>query len=132
MPTLPLQSTRRFRRVDLLPPSDGSEEWAFDAHFRDSYRHDDGEETVVHEYTVIGALDASATHIVRANADGRVLPWLECPLAVPSAERLAGMDLTTLRTVVRRDFVGTTTCTHLNDTMRNLADLRALAELATP
>jgi Protein of unknown function (DUF2889) len=30
--------------------------------------------------------------------------------------------------MVRTDFVGTTTCTHLNDTLRSLADLPALTK----
>jgi hypothetical protein len=33
---------------------------------------------------------------------------------------------------VRRELVGVSTCTHLNSTLRSLADLRALAHHLTP
>ena len=56
----------------------------------------------------------------------RVLPYVECPSAAASAARLAGQDLDALRERVRADFVGTTTCTHLNDLLRSLEDVRAL------
>jgi hypothetical protein len=36
------------------------------------------------------------------------------------------MPLRDLRPVVRGDFTGTTTCTHLNDQLRSLAGVRAL------
>ena len=56
-----------------------------------------------------------------------MLPWVECPQALGSASRLVGATVDELRAVVRADFVGTSTCTHLNDTLRGLADLPALA-----
>ena len=55
-----------------------------------------------------------------------MLPWMECPGAVASAERLSGMPIAELRTRVRREFTGTSTCTHLNDTLRSLGDLEVL------
>ncbi len=36
------------------------------------------------------------------------------------------MSLVDLRDRVRGEFVGTSTCTHLNDTLRSIADLDAL------
>jgi hypothetical protein len=39
------------------------------------------------------------------------------------------MTLAGLRPTVREQFVGVTTCTHLNDTLRSLEDLMALASL---
>jgi Protein of unknown function (DUF2889) len=53
-------------------------------------------------------------------------PWAECPAAVASAERLWGTTFDDLRLRVRRELVGTASCTHLNDTLRSLADLGAL------
>ena len=48
-----------------------------------------------------------------------------------SATRLAGVPITDLRRLVRREFKGTSTCTHLNDVLRLLADVEVLvAELA--
>lgn len=63
------------------------------------------------------------------NAEVRVLPWQECPGAIGSAARVTGMSLNEIRDRVRGEFVGTSTCTHLNDTVRALADLGALLDL---
>ena len=113
---------RRFRRLDLAPNG------GFDAHFRDSHVDGDGVETIVHEYTVEGTVDASDRTVTSVAATVRVLPWQECPGAIGSASRIAGMTLSELRTRVRGEFVGTTTCTHLNDTLRAIADLGALLD----
>ena len=114
---------RRFRRLDLAADGD------FDAHFRDSHVDGDGAETIVHEYTVEGAVDASTRTITAVTATVRVLPWQECPGAIGSASRIRGMTLGELRDRVRGEFVGTSTCTHLNDTLRAVADLDALLDL---
>jgi hypothetical protein len=47
-----------------------------------------------------------------------------------SAGRLAGSPVAGLRQHVRDRFLGTSTCTHLNDTLRSLEDIPALLELA--
>jgi hypothetical protein len=47
-----------------------------------------------------------------------------------SAGRLAGNPVAGLRQHVRDTFLGTSTCTHLNDTLRSLEDIPALLELA--
>jgi hypothetical protein len=60
---------RRLRRLDLSPDGD------FDAHFRDSHVDGDGVETIVHEYTVEGSVDASTRTIASVAATVRVLPW---------------------------------------------------------
>ena len=74
-----------------------------------------------------GAADTGSGRVVSVAARAQVLPWLECPGAVASAERLAGMELTELRPTIRNEFVGRSTCTHLNDSLRSLADIGALA-----
>jgi Protein of unknown function (DUF2889) len=114
---------RRFRRLDLCPAGD------FDAHFRDSHADGDGTETIVHEYTVEGSVDTETRTIASVAATVRVLPWQECPGAIGSAARTQGMTLSQMRDRVRADFVGTSTCTHLNDTLRAIADLDALLDL---
>jgi hypothetical protein len=123
---LPAHSTRRRRRMDLWPDRAGRDRWCFEAHFRDSHADEAGAETVVHEYLVEGTLDAATATILDISARAPVLPWLECPSALDSAGRLVGQPLDDLRRVVRRDFVGQSTCTHLNDTLRALADLDRL------
>ncbi len=121
------QGMRRFRRLDLRPDDALSADFA--AHFRDSHVDGDGTETIVHEYTVDGSVDASTRTIMSVNANVRVLPWQECPGAIGSAARIQGMALAELRGRVRGEFVGTSTCTHLNDTLRAIADLDALLDL---
>jgi hypothetical protein len=120
---LPDQSTRRRRRLDLMYTGASGAHMAFDSHFRDSYRDVNGEETVVHEYVVNGTLDDTVTEVDQIVTEARVLPWLECPGAVVSSDRMAKKPLHSLRTQVRNEFVGTSTCTHLNDTFRFLSDL---------
>lgn len=114
---------RRFRRLDLNPAGE------FDAHFRDSHVDGDGVETIVHEYTVEGSVDVSTRTVASVAATVRVLPWQECPGAIGSASRVEGMTLSEMRDRVRGEFVGTSTCTHLNDTLRAIADLDALLDL---
>jgi hypothetical protein len=125
----PLQphGMRRLRRLDLIPVD--AESAGFDAHLRDSHVDGDGTETIVHEYTVAGSLDTSTRTITSVSADVRVLPWRECPGAIGSATRVEGMTLAELRGRIRGEFVGTSTCTHLNDTLRAIADLDALLNL---
>jgi hypothetical protein len=117
---------RRHRRIDLWPGDADSAE--FDAHFRDSHVDGDGIETIVHEYTVAGVVDVSARTVVSVDARVRVLPWQECPSAITSALRIRGMALSDLRHRIKGELVGTSTCTHLNDTLRCLGDLDALLE----
>jgi hypothetical protein len=118
---------RRFRRLDLLPVDAGSAD--FDAHFRDSHVDGDGVETIVHEYTVVGSVDTATRTISSVTANVAVLPWQECPGAIGSAARVRGMTLSELRGRIRGEFVGTSTCTHLNDTLRAIADLDVLLDL---
>jgi hypothetical protein len=134
---LPVHGMRRRRRIDVLPLADGTGSadaaiWAIDAHFRDSYVDEEGE-TVVHEYTVVARVDAATEVFLEAEATPRVLPWFECPEAAASAGRLAGRDLASLRAGVRAEFLGATTCTHLNDMLRALADVGGLGRrVVTP
>ena len=45
--------------------------------------------------------------------------------------RLIGRPVSDLRPRVRAELTGTTTCTHLNDTLRSLEDVAALAAIAS-
>ncbi len=126
MPPLPPHGMRRRRRLDVTGPGGPGEEYRFDVHFRDSHMDQNGAEWVVHEYAVSGAFDMVGGRVLDIGARAHVLPWMECPGAVASAERLSGMPIAELRTRVRREFTGTSTCTHLNDTLRSLGDLEVL------
>jgi hypothetical protein len=122
---LPAHAMRRRRRIDVVPEPDGAT-LLVDAHFRDSHMDDEGDETVVHEYVVRVLLDAHDLRVLEASATPRVLPWSECPAAAGSAGRLVGGTLDGLRASVRAEFLGTSTCTHLNDALRALEDVPAL------
>jgi hypothetical protein len=134
LPDLAAHSTRRRRRLDLIAAGSEADDPSVDVHrvdvhFRDSHMNAAGEETVVHEYAVHATIDAHTRTVIEIEATAHVLPWVECPSAVASALRLTGMPLAGLRTHVRKTFVGTTTCTHLNDVLRGLADLERLFDL---
>ena len=126
-PTVGPRVTRRTRRLDLIRT--GGHAAAVDAHFRDSYGHIDGSERSLHEYTLAVEVDLPSGLIRSAEATPRALPWPECPQAVGSAGRLRNLSLGELPERVRREFTGITTCTHLNDTMRSLADAAGLVRL---
>ena len=126
-PELPPHATRRARRLDLIAPAPVEEPYRIDAHFRDSHVDGAGEETVVHEYGVVATVDATTLTVLTISATVDVLPWQECPQALASAVRLVGQPVADLRRVVRREFTGTSTCTHLNDVLRLLADVEYLA-----
>ena len=120
---------RRLRRLDVMTPDTPADPYPADVFFRDSHVDGDGIETIVHEYSVSVTVDGATRTIVTIGANADVLPWQECPAAIGSAARLAGMPLTDLRPWVRETFVGTTTCTHLNDVLRGLADLDQLIDV---
>jgi hypothetical protein len=126
MAPLASESVRRRRRLDVAR-ADGAGRHAVDVHFRDSHRGDDGE-TVVHEYTATATVDAASRRLVALTPRAQVLPWDECPGALASASRLVGATLDGVATTVRRELVGVISCTHLNDTLRSLADVTALLE----
>jgi hypothetical protein len=129
MAPLTAHAMRRRRRLDVIPPRDPGAGHGVDVHFRDSHMAEDGAESVVHEYSVHGAVDGVEGRVIEMAADARVLPWMECPGAVASTERLAGLPVDGLRTWVRREMTGASTCTHLNDTLRSLGDVATLVAL---
>lgn len=122
---LPAHATRRCRRLDLWKEDDRV--W-IDSFFRDSHVDADGVETVVHEWHIQAELDPATRRFVSAAAQMGPLPYPECPGAAASARRLVGMSCDGLRRAVRSSFVGTSTCTHLNDTLRSMEDAAALLD----
>jgi hypothetical protein len=127
MTQLPPQAMRRRRRIDVF--EEGAGRLGIDAMFRDSYVRTDGVETIIHEYTLKAVVDGGTGVIVESRATPRVLPWQECPGAVASGERITGMTLRELHFRVRQELFGTSTCTHLNDLLRSVADAEALIAL---
>jgi hypothetical protein len=117
------QSIRRRRRLDLI---DG-DVLELDVHFRDSHRGIEGGEEVLHEYTVAATVDPASLVVLSCEASAHTLPWPECPNALASAARLVGEPVADLRSTVATGFKGISTCTHLNDVLRSVAGVPALA-----
>jgi hypothetical protein len=126
LPPLPPHATRRLRRTDVIAPVDDEPHHRVEAWFRDSHMSDAGVETVLHEYGLVATVDADAGRVLAVDAAVHVLPWMECPQAIGSADRITGRSVADLRRWVREHLSGTTTCTHLNDVLRNLADVDTL------
>lgn len=121
---LPKGAMRRRRLIDVLE----GDEWEVAAMFRDTHVDEHGDETVLHEYTLTATVDRATGEFTRCAAVPRVLPWVECPVAAASADRLVGIGVSEVREHVRAQLRGTSTCTHLNDLLRSLGDVGALAE----
>jgi hypothetical protein len=114
---------RRRRLLDLVPAG-RLEVYAM---FRDSYVDLDGTERVLHEYDVNAVVDPATFVVEDVAVAPRALPYGECVLAAASADRIRGRGAGTLREYVGIDLWGPTTCTHLNDLLRFLADIPHLA-----
>jgi len=124
LPELQRRSIRRTRRLDVVL-ADGVAE--VDVHYRDSHLGPGDEvEDVLHEYRLAVTVDPVSLEVRSASADAHVLPWPECPGALASAERVVGEPVTGLRPLVALQFTGTSTCTHLNDSLRSLAGVQSL------
>jgi hypothetical protein len=122
---LPPSSMRRRRLVEVRADEAGM--WRIAAMFRDTHVDAAGVETVLHEYTLSASVDPATETVTACAAVPRVLPYVECPVAAASAGSLVGTRIDDVREVVRRQFRGTATCTHLNDLLRSLGDVTALA-----
>jgi hypothetical protein len=123
VPDLPPGAMRRRRLVEVT----AGDPHAVYAMFRDTHVDETGAETVLHEYSLNASLDPTSLVLDHTVARPRVLPWSECPEAAASVSRLDGQPAPDLRRFVTREMRGTSTCTHLNDLMRSLGDLAALA-----
>jgi hypothetical protein len=121
MPALAPGTMRRQRLIERV--DDGV--WAM---FRDTYARLDGQVIVLHEYTLEAELTSgqNGSQVRSCVATPRVLPWLECPSAAASAARVEGRAVAELRSLVKEELVGTSTCTHLNDLLASLAQVDAL------
>jgi hypothetical protein len=113
------RSMRRRRILDVTPAPGG---YTVFEYFRDSHFDTALREGALHEYEVHA----------RAAADERcTLEQIDVvPLAAPNAADLAGASLRDAGTAVRERLAGTRSCTHLNDTLRFLRYVPALAVLA--
>ena len=115
---------RRARRIDVGRDGD---ELVIDAMFRDSCWDPDGSEIAVHEYHLCARADVATATLTDLEAEPRVLPYRECPLAAANASWLIGTPMRDLRHVALERLRGTDCCTHLNDALRSLAEVPVLA-----
>jgi hypothetical protein len=118
---------RRARRIDLW--RDGAS-IRIDAGFQDSGNapEDDGTRVAIHEYRVHVLIDAATMTITALQALPLILPFPECPAASINASRMIGEQAGDLRQRVIDALPGIDGCTHLNDVLRSIADVPALAE----
>jgi hypothetical protein len=122
-PSLKVAEMRRRRLIDVVP---GPRLDVY-AMFRDSYVDLEGTERVLHEFDVTAVVDPGAFVVEDITVSPRVAPYGECVLGAASADRVRGRAAGTLREYVAIDLWGPTSCTHLNDLLRSLADIPHLA-----
>jgi Protein of unknown function (DUF2889) len=113
---------RRARRIDVWIEN----RIVIDSAFQDSATTPAGTRAVVHEYQLRVTADRSSLRLLSADAEPRVLPFVECTSAPPNLARLIGTPLPELREKVLAELRGTAGCTHLNDALRALADVPSL------
>lgn len=114
----------RARRIDVW--ADGTV-LHVDAFFQDSSTLPEGGRQSIHEYTLTAQADLETGALQAVHPVPRVLPYGECPLAVTHVGALAGLPLRDLRGAVLERLRGPLGCTHLNDMLRALAAVPALA-----
>jgi hypothetical protein len=98
-----------------------------DTFFRDSYWEPDGTEMALHEYNVVARVDATELTLVEVAATPRVLPFPECQWAPEHVVLLIGRPVQSFRTDVQTTLTELQACTHLNDMLRCLTEVPALA-----
>jgi hypothetical protein len=120
----PCVAMRRARRIDVVADGDLL---LVDAMFRDSSWLPDRTEIAVHEYRLTASVDRATAILSSVEAEPRVLPFAECPAAAGNVGRLVGVPMQELRHEVLERLQTTDCCTHLNDALRALAEVPALA-----
>ena len=120
----PGDTFRRSRRIDVWRDGD---ELRIDLHYRDAYRPVARPAMVIHEYSVRGRADAESLQIREMTTEAHALPWSDCNSVVSSTDELVGVRLGECDASVRTRLAGTAGCTHLNDSLRELDEVPALA-----
>jgi hypothetical protein len=124
-PTDPEVGMRRHRRIDVWLEGDVMK---VDAFFRDACWDPDGTQLALHEYTIGADVDPREHTLISIVATPRVLPFPECQWAAPHAAQLKGTPVSSFRATVQQTLVELQACTHLNDMLRSLAEVPALAK----
>lgn len=119
-------STRRCRLIDVSVDEADPTTVRVETLFRDSHGDEHGRETSFHEYSLVALVRRDDGMVLGVSATPHVLPWTECPSAAASVGRVVGIRIDEVSELVRSSFRGPATCTHLNDTLRHLADVEDL------
>ena len=114
------------RVVDVWRDADSIE---VDAHYRDSVWGDHHTELSLHEYSLRATINPKSHALLSVAVMPRVLPFPECPSASQHATSLVGTMVDDFRASVNESLRGLECCTHLNDMLRGLAEVPALAQL---
>lgn len=117
-------SARRSRRIDVWQEEG---EWVVDSFFQDSGTSPSGDRIAVHEYTITARVNVESGLVTAIQAVPRVLPFIECPMATLSVNRLVGQPIRDFRSLVNEVLPGIDGCTHMNDALRALAEVPVLA-----
>lgn len=117
---------RRARRIDIWRENGVL---MVDAGFQDSGSNPEGGRTAIHEYRVYAEVDEQTDELLALQAWPLILPYRECPGASVKATRMIGHNVAHFRETVLEALPSTLGCTHLNDVLRALADVPALARL---
>jgi hypothetical protein len=118
---------RRARRIDVVR-DDEAGLLRIDSMFQDSAKLKEGGRVAIHEYLLRTTCDLATLEILTLEPEARILPFSECPGAMRNVGRLIGKRLDAIRSEVLALLRGPEGCTHLNDALRALADVPALAE----
>nr|WP_245405666.1 DUF2889 domain-containing protein [Sphingobium sp. Sx8-8] len=115
---------RRARRIDVWREGGLIH---VDSAFQDtSSAPDGGDRMAVHEYRLFATADEAAGTLLSLDARPGTLPYPECRAAPSNIGHLLGCPLDRLREQVLITLRKTAGCTHLNDTLRALAEVPAL------
>ena len=82
---------------------------------------------VMHEYRVTAIIDPCDFVLRAVEVTTGVLPFPTCFAAPASAGRLVGRPVSTFGKLVSMDLAGTAGCTHLNEALKALQDVPAIA-----
>jgi hypothetical protein len=115
---------RRGRRMDIWRSGD---ELRVDLHYRDTFHSSDQPTMVVHEYSLRASAAASDGEVRTITTEAHALPWVDCNTVPSSSESVIGARLGAIHVAVREQLRGAAGCTHLNDTLRELDTVPALA-----
>ena len=102
--------------------------FVFDAVLRDRWFDDDGDTEEIHGYEVHIEAVPPNLEVVAVTARPRFLPFPECPLAAPVAQRLVGLNLTRgFRAAAKSILGGIEGCTHLLTLVLAVSDHQVVA-----